>query len=402
MASISQGVELSNSSLSQGVSGTNSNSPVKNNTKQGDKDNFPMVMKKAKGDNGKADDAAGNGNARVNADPVLAQIADSLPLDGKLLPSGLEQNNANKNQKHTDNMTQDNSALLSPANASNLLPETVAHFKNSEKTVVGKDENIDTKSLLKRHTVNSTIDKQPSLRDKGDPASTVTARSSEDVQLKSDGRTELSGVMSQQQNKQLLAHVLKQDIGDNLLNKQPLSSAADLTTSITASNGLVGNTQLVERGNQSSAISPAISAPLRSAEWGDELSNRINWMVQHEVQSANIKINPPHLGPLEVHVTMKNDHVDVSFNSHHISVKEAIDASMPKLREMLVNNGLQLGDANVTHHSFSGNQHFNSQGDKYNDGSDYNGNIKDPDNFEAENISIASILSSKGAIDFYA
>ena len=88
-------------------------------------------------------------------------------------------------------------------------------------------------------------------------------------------------------------------------------------------------------------------------------------MIHQDVQSASIKLNPPHLGPLEVNVSLANNQVDVSFSSNHASVKEALDASIPKLREMLGDNGLQLGDANVTHRSFSDQQQSNNQSMNY-------------------------------------
>lgn len=109
------------------------------------------------------------------------------------------------------------------------------------------------------------------------------------------------------------------------------------------------------------ATAPSIAVPLQHSQWGDELSNRIMWMVRQEVQSASIKLNPPHLGPLEVKVTMANDQVNVSFTSHHAPVREALDASIPRLKEMLGDSGLQLGDANVTQRSFSEQNQTNQQ-----------------------------------------
>ena len=122
--------------------------------------------------------------------------------------------------------------------------------------------------------------------------------------------------------------------------------------------------QGIDKVNQNS-VAPSITVSPKNPGWGDELGNRIVWMIHQDVQSASIKLNPPHLGPLEVNVSLANNQVDVSFSSHHASVKEALDASIPKLREMLGDNGLQLGDANVTHRSFSDQQQSNNQSMNY-------------------------------------
>jgi len=107
---------------------------------------------------------------------------------------------------------------------------------------------------------------------------------------------------------------------------------------------------------------PTIAVPLRNSGWADELGSRISWMVRQDVQSASVKLNPPHLGPLEIKVSLVNDQVNVSFTAHHAPVREALDASLPRLRDILGSSGLQLGDANIAHHSHSDQQQSGQQG----------------------------------------
>ena len=96
--------------------------------------------------------------------------------------------------------------------------------------------------------------------------------------------------------------------------------------------------------------------------------------------------------------------MDVSFNSHHVLVKEALDASIPRLKEMMGNSGLHLGNTNVTHHSFSGQSQQNSQGTNYsyNESSHHylEANASDIDDIAA--APLYSWNTDSGAIDFYA
>ena len=101
---------------------------------------------------------------------------------------------------------------------------------------------------------------------------------------------------------------------------------------------------------------PPIATPIHQPQWNADLGNRILWMVKQDVQTADIKLNPPHLGPLEVRVSMANDNVSVTFSSHHGLVRDALDAAMPRLRDMLMDNGLQLINANVSNKAFSEHQ----------------------------------------------
>jgi flagellar hook-length control protein FliK len=138
-------------------------------------------------------------------------------------------------------------------------------------------------------------------------------------------------------------------IGDHAGDGKAAPTADGLTSN-------QGAGALLQSGDKLPAAAPTntvISVPLSHHDWSDELSNRVSWMIHQEVQTASVKLNPPHLGPLEVQVSLANDQVNVSFTTHHALVRDALDASMPRLRDMLGNSGLQLGDANVTHHSYS-------------------------------------------------
>ena len=225
-----------------------------------------------------------------------------------------------------------------------------------------------------------------------------------DDQSPLNAKSDFSALIPAPHGHQLTAQTLSQDLAGATLDKHAGLSPATTHMGLDAANGLNSLTQGTDKLHQTQTPPPAISVPMKTPQWGDELSNRVMWMVQHDVQTASIKINPPHLGPLEVQVSMNKDHVDVSFNSHHAAVKEALDASMPKLKEMLGSSGLQLGNANVSHHSFSGNSQYNNQGSgqQYPGGGGYNIDTTLSNSEEVVSPTIYSWDAGAGAIDFYA
>jgi flagellar hook-length control protein FliK len=87
--------------------------------------------------------------------------------------------------------------------------------------------------------------------------------------------------------------------------------------------------------------------PVGSPPWGGALGERLQWMVKGDVQQVELKISPPNLGPLEVRLTINDDKASVSFVSHHALVRDAIEAALPRLREMLAQESLQLVQAEV-------------------------------------------------------
>ena len=96
-----------------------------------------------------------------------------------------------------------------------------------------------------------------------------------------------------------------------------------------------------------------ISETFGKADWGQGMGRQILWMVNQNISSAEFRLNPANLGPLEVRIDMDNDQVNVVFSSRHADVRDAVEQALPRLREMFEDKGLNLSDADVSQHSFS-------------------------------------------------
>jgi len=91
------------------------------------------------------------------------------------------------------------------------------------------------------------------------------------------------------------------------------------------------------------SISTAVTHPA----WGDEFNQKITWLISQHSQSAELHLNPPQLGPLDVVLKMNGDQATATFTSPHAAVREAIEQALPKLRDMLADSGIMLGNAMV-------------------------------------------------------
>jgi flagellar hook-length control protein FliK len=111
------------------------------------------------------------------------------------------------------------------------------------------------------------------------------------------------------------------------------------------------------------ATAATVQAPIGSAGWGDAVGQKVVWMASQQQQVAELHLNPPHLGPMEVRLTINNDQVTALFVSHQPVVREAIEAAMPRLREMFADNGMMLGNATVSSDSLP-QQQASGQDDK--------------------------------------
>jgi len=77
------------------------------------------------------------------------------------------------------------------------------------------------------------------------------------------------------------------------------------------------------------------------------LAARIQWIYNQAISSAEILMDPPDLGPLSVKLTKVNGETNVLFQVTNPSTKEAIEDNLAKLKEMLSEQGINLGDTQV-------------------------------------------------------
>jgi len=90
-----------------------------------------------------------------------------------------------------------------------------------------------------------------------------------------------------------------------------------------------------------------ISPPLNSSAWDKAVGQKVIWMVGSSMQSAELTLNPPDLGPLQIVLNVTNDQANATFISAHPDVREALEASLPKLRQMMDDAGVQLSGFSV-------------------------------------------------------
>ncbi len=101
------------------------------------------------------------------------------------------------------------------------------------------------------------------------------------------------------------------------------------------------------KATDTSVAKPAISLPLSAPGWNNALADNVTVLVQGRQPTAELQINPPSLGPVDIKVSVQGDQATVSFFSAHAPVREAIQAAVPRLTEALAEAGIGLGNVFV-------------------------------------------------------
>lgn len=107
-----------------------------------------------------------------------------------------------------------------------------------------------------------------------------------------------------------------------------------------------------------------VPSPVGAPAWNTQLSQQVVWIANARHQVAEIRLNPPDLGPIGITLKLDGDGANqatVQFTSPHAPVRDAIESALPRLREMMADAGITLGQATVGADSFRhGAGHENS------------------------------------------
>ena len=153
------------------------------------------------------------------------------------------------------------------------------------------------------------------------------------------------------------------------------------------------------RAHDSTAVfsaSPTPTPDLQGDGFDDAVSTRVAWLADQKIGHAHIKVSPDDLGPIEVQLKLDGDKIQANFSSAHADVRQALEQSIPRLREMLGQHGFQL-----THSDVGAQQ----QGQRNDGAAGRMGDTSGADALGGEDTAVivpASVLRARGLLDAYA
>lgn len=86
------------------------------------------------------------------------------------------------------------------------------------------------------------------------------------------------------------------------------------------------------------------------------LHDKVNSMLMINNKEAEIRLDPPELGSMQIRIRSEAEQAQVNFVVQNQQAKEALEESMPKLKEMLAEQGIQLGESNIQQDSGSSSE----------------------------------------------
>ena len=280
--------------------------------------------------------------ATTNATPLLTKTKNISvkEISSDSISAASEQDSPADNQNAVITQIMPNAIIVpqvaAPATSTSVQPkiENVATETSSDTTAQDKLTLTSASTLLKEAVANRS-------NTNGDAANSGN-----------------NGSGNAPQNTALLDNITATSLTDSKQSAADLKSFASLLTAektdiigVTATDKTTPQvvTAAVNKLVQDTKTDvPAITKPLSHPEWNQDLGERIVWMNNRGISSAEIRMNPQNMGPITVRIDINQDQATIAFTAQNSDVRTALEASIPKLREMLNSQQLNLADVKVS------------------------------------------------------
>ncbi|OOE37311.1 hypothetical protein BZG04_04165 [Salinivibrio kushneri] len=143
------------------------------------------------------------------------------------------------------------------------------------------------------------------------------------------------------------------------------------------------------------------------SEAGVALTERINVMLSKNLKQVDIRLDPPELGRMQIKLGINNDQASVHITVANQQARDVVEQAMPRLRDMLQQQGLQLAQGSVQQQEsgaqqMASGQHGAGTGDGHAGGASLGTSGPDDSDDTMLTGQTLNVSHSDRAVDYYA
>lgn len=147
--------------------------------------------------------------------------------------------------------------------------------------------------------------------------------------------------------------------------------------------------------------------PLRHPEQSAQaLQEQVQFLLNRKLDTVEIRLDPPELGNLQIKLHLNQDQAQVGIVVQNSHARELLEQTLPRLREMLAQQGIQLGQTQVQQQSQQQQGGASGQGQDLRGAPGHSGsslgNGSDVGTDEALTVQQHTVTGSAHAVDYYA
>ncbi|EOX3340944.1 flagellar hook-length control protein FliK [Vibrio cholerae] len=181
------------------------------------------------------------------------------------------------------------------------------------------------------------------------------------------------------------------------------SGQEDLAQQIAAAAGQgTAQNQALNRAESQLVQTNATPVPLNKEMAAEQLAERVQMMMSKNLKNIDIRLDPPELGRMHIRMNMQGDGATVHFTVANQHAREALEQTMPRLREMLAQQGVQLGDTSVQQQSAGQQQRYTGQEQSGFGQSARNERLNSEENLDTDIKLDLNVATKRDGISYYA
>ncbi|MBH0033736.1 flagellar hook-length control protein FliK [Pseudoalteromonas sp. NZS71_1] len=294
-----------------------------------------------------------------------------------------------------------------------VLKQTVNELKASIEIGLADTAKTDSKTFVASETPNTVYNPQKlslktSTNEEADLNKAVTTSTKRDDLLKSLEELQKDGLkkITAEQTPARVAQIFTQITA--ALNTQQVSTLSQYD-SLSYEQSLL-DTQIIQTQQLQStsqvkqvSIDPGVMQAINivKSDAAKLLQERVSSMLSINNKEAEIRLDPPEMGSMQIRIRSDAEQAHINFVVQNQQAKEALEQSMPRLREMLAQQGLELGESTISYGQSGGETAEQSesgpQGNMAN-----NKSVNDENDEQANNTAQSSRQQTSSSIDYYA
>ena len=294
-----------------------------------------------------------------------------------------------------------------------VLKQTVNELKASIEIGLADTAKSDSKTFVASETPNTVYDPQKlslkaSTNEGADINKAVATSAKRDDLLKSLEELQKDGLrkITAEQTPARVAQVFTQITA--ALNTQQTSTLSQYD-SLSYEQSLL-DTQIIQTQQLQStsqvkqvSIDPGVMQAINivKSDAAKLLQERVSSMLSINNKEAEIRLDPPEMGSMQIRIRSDAEQAHINFVVQNQQAKEALEQSMPRLREMLAQQGLELGESTISYGQSGGEtaeqSESGAQGNLAN-----NKSVNDENDEQANNTAQSSRQQTSSSIDYYA
>ena len=339
-------------------------------------------------------------DSRRTTSSVPGQITTSVNLRGKqsasAVSSGESQNvkghdsldgtDLSARQKSTPRQIAGEQSILNPGKASSAVPMT-AQMTAQLRSAIAQARNPDQGAAMSAldQIRNESQSGQPSLLGALGPA-TEAGDAETSTQLSAHRARMALSVNGQQPTTaktamsdpsiSLQAMTQEQPTEGRMTSEMQSARSFSFELPSQSMNASTASVQTAPAAAVTSAPNAATAAPLSRAgsehvmqtqpgtpQFSEELGGQVRVFVNNGLQEARLQLTPADLGKVQITINMEGEHARVVFVAETAVARDLLDQSMPRLREMLQQSGIQLAQGDVSDQAESQRREGSAGGD---------------------------------------